>query len=83
MTFNIIPTVGRAIWYWPSFADVVLERCTQLEPCRARIIALHSDGTVSLEITENGGDIFYKSEVEISDAPKYEDGTASWCPFGE
>jgi hypothetical protein len=74
---NIVPTVGRVIWYWPGKGDPT--PLTLDQPFKADVIYVHGPTAVNLEVISHEGRRFTKQSVLITDGA--EPGFAQWMPY--
>jgi hypothetical protein len=82
---NIIPTIGRRVWFWPGLADTINSLMADThQPFDAGVIFVHPDNTVNLAVTTHDGQHFTRFGVVILPAdaePNPEHSVAQWMPY--
>lgn len=84
----IKPTVGRVVYYKPdstSLMDSSMEETVDGQPLRADIIAVHSDVSVNLSVTDSVGQTHVRIGVffahNTADETTPDGGYAYWMPY--
>lgn len=81
---NIVPTIGRRIWFWPN--RINLEVFTQQDDAQALdagVIYVHPSGNVNLLVTDHIG--YSEAVIDVAILPEGEQalhsGKAQWMPY--
>ena len=78
----IKPTVGRVVWFWPSWDEQVHPQVDG-QPHAATIAHVHSDTMVNLSVVDASGRQYGATSVQLFDAGTEQTSGyyATWMPF--
>ena len=80
MDYPVVPTIGRNVWYWPSYADKLVNYAPE-QPFHAQIIFV-GDTAVNLFVVDHAGHAVVREDVSGIDGDADDkQGCWQWMPY--